>query len=132
MTAPYLTLTEAEWRRIQPLLPVPKRGPRRPHDRAVCAAFFFAMAARVSLESLPVGCFPSADMLRTTLARWRGDGTFDRLMESGVDVIERMRRQYQDHLWALTASRQRVTGEATETMPRWTHVRRLAAKRLSA
>ena len=124
MTAPYLTLTKAEWQRIRHTLPVPRRGPRRPHDRAVCAAFLFAVAARVSLESLPIGCFPRPDMLRTTLARWRRDGTFDRLMETGAKVIERMHKQFQHHLWELTADRQEVTGEATETMPRWTHIRR--------
>jgi hypothetical protein len=63
-------------------------------------------------------------MLRTTLARWRRDGTFDRLMETGAKVIERMHGQFQHHLWELTVDRQYVTGEATETMPRWTHIRR--------
>ena len=126
MTAPYLVLTDAEWKRIRPILPVPRRGPRRPHDRAVCAAILFAEAARVSLESLPIGSYPSADMLRTTLARWRRDRTFDRLMEAGEPVTERMRRQYENHLWELTlkGTGGPLTGEATETMPRWTHIRR--------
>jgi len=130
MTAPYLILTDAEWERIRLILPVPKRGPRRPHDRAVCAGFLFAKAARVSLESLPIGCYPSADMLRTTLARWRRDGTLDRLMEAGARVTERMRRQYQNHLLELTLNRSGgpVTGQATETMPRWTHIRRRQAR----
>ena len=101
---------------------VPKRGPRRPHDRAVCAAFLFAAAARVSLESLPIGHFPRPDMLRTTLVRWRRDGTLDRLMEAGTQATqatERMEREYQHHLYELWADRQ-LTGEATDTMPRWT------------
>jgi hypothetical protein len=64
-------------------------------------------------------------MLRTTLARWRRDGTFDRLMEAGAHVTERMRRQYKEHLWELTldGTGGPVTGEATEAMPRWTHIR---------
>jgi hypothetical protein len=52
MTA-YLELTDDEWEAIQPILPVPKRGPKRPHDRAVCAAFLFCRAAGVSIERKP-------------------------------------------------------------------------------
>jgi transposase len=132
MTAPYLVLTDAEWKLIQPILPVPKRGPRRPNDRTTCAAFLFAKAVNVSLESLPIGCYPSPDMLRTTAARWGRDGTFDRLLRIGATVTERMQRQFREHLIELSADpkRCRVTGEATETMPRWTHIqRRVAAVR---
>src|SRR5580765_5964459 len=57
---PYFTLTDDEWTLIQKILPVPKRGPKRPHDRAVCAAFLFCEAAGVSIESLPVGQFPDS------------------------------------------------------------------------
>ena len=63
---PYLALTDAEWQLIQPILPVPKRGPKRPHDRSVCAAFLFCRAAGVSIESLPLGQFPNSIFLRST------------------------------------------------------------------
>ena len=94
---PYLTLTDDEWTLIAPILPIPKRGPKRPHDRIVCAAFLFARAAGVSLESLPIG-FPDARFLRTTEARWRRDGTLARLFEIGAPVMARMDRQYHDHI----------------------------------
>ena len=122
-SSPYLKLTDAEWRLIQPILPVPKRGPKRPHDRAVCAAFLFARAAGVSLESLPLGQFPDWRFLRTTWARWDRDGTLPRLFEIGAPATARMERQYDDHILKLTLDRAEVTGKATATLPRWTHVR---------
>ena len=122
--SPYLELTDAEWKLIQPILPVPKRGPKRPHDRRVCAAFLFAKAAAVSLESLPTGGqFPDAMFLRSTEARWRRDGTLGKLFEIGVRPQARMAQQYGDHIIRLTLDRVGVSGLATETMPRWTHVR---------
>jgi transposase len=120
---PYLVLTDAEWRLVQPILPVPKRGPKRPHDRSVCAAFLFSQAANVSLESLPTGQFPPAMFLRSTEARWKRDGTLQRLFEVGAQAQARMAKQYDDHVKRLTLDRVEVTGLATETMPRWTHVR---------
>ena len=123
-SSPYLKLTDAEWSLIQPILPVPKRGPKRPHDRAVCAAFLFARAAGVSLESLPIGQFPDSGFLRTTWARWSHDGgTLQRLFEIGAPAAARMERQYDDQILKLTMERAEVTGKATATMPRWTHVR---------
>ena len=119
----YLKLTDAEWAAIQPILPVPKRGPKRPHDRSVCAAFLFARAAGVSLESLPVGRFPDSGFLRTTWGRWERDGTLPRLFEVGAAAEARMERAYRDHIRHLSIERAVVTGQATRTMPRWAHVR---------
>jgi transposase len=121
--APYLRLTDAEWKAIEPILPVPKRGPNRPHDRAVCAAFLFCRAAGVSMESLPLGQFPDPRFLRTTWARWQRDDTLQRLFKVGAPAQARMERQYDDHIRALTLDRVVVTGQATPTLPRWTHVR---------
>jgi transposase len=121
--ANYLRLTDAEWRLIQPTLPVPKRGPKRPQDRATCAAFLFAQAANVSLESLPIGHFPPAMFLRSTEARWRRDGTLQRLFEVGAPAMQRMAKQFRDRLIELSFDGEMVSGKATETMPRWTHVR---------
>jgi transposase len=121
--SPYLELTAAEWELIRPILPIPKRGPKRPHDRAVCAAFLFAKAAGVSLESLPLGQYPDSRFLRTTEARWRSDGTLRRLFQVGESARSRMERQYDDYILKLTLDRVVVTGKATPTLPRWTHVR---------
>ena len=120
---PYLALTDAEWQLIQPILPVPKRGPKRPHDRSVCAAFLFCRAAGVSIESLPLGQFPDAIFLRSTQQRWLRDGTLARLYEAGAKAITRMEKQYDAEILRLTMDRVVVTGEATESLPRWTHVR---------
>ena len=119
---PYLTLTDEEWE-IQKILPIPKRGPKRPHDRAVCAAFLFARAAGVSIESPPLNQFPDAIFLRSTQQRWLRDGTLRRLFEVGAKAEKRMEKQYDDEIRRLTWERAVVTGKATETMPRWTHVR---------
>jgi transposase len=120
--SPYLVLTDDEWELIRPILPVPKRGRKRPHDRAVCAAFLFAKAAGVSLESLPLG-LPDPRFLRSTEVRWRRDGTLRALFETGEPARQRMERQYDDHIRKLTLDRVVVTGKATATLPRWTHVR---------
>src|SRR5262249_55111892 len=122
MTA-YLMLTDAEWEMIRPILPIPKRGPKRPHDRAVCAAFLFARAANVSLESMPLERFPDPGFLRTTWARWSRDGTLAQLFKAGARAQARMARQFDDHITRLTLERVVVTGKATATLPRWTHVR---------
>jgi transposase len=121
----YLELTDAEWQLIQPILPVPKRGPKRPHGRAACAAFLFCKAAGVSIESLPLGQFPDSGFLRTTWKRWAKDkeGTLARLFEVGAKAQARMEAQFDDHIRRLTLDRVVVTGEATATLPRWTHVR---------
>jgi transposase len=120
---PYLELTDDEWEAIRPILPIAKRGPRRPRDRSTCAALLFARAADVSLESLPLGRFPDAVFLRSTTKRWRRDGVLPRLFEVGAKAEKRMEKQYDDEIIRLTLARAVVTGEATATMPRWTHVR---------
>jgi hypothetical protein len=93
----------------------------------MCAAFLFARAAGVSLESLPIG-FPDARFLRTTEARWRRDGTLARLFEIGAAVMARMDRQYHDHIVKLSArpwrpGRPNTIGHRSKTMPRWSWVR---------
>jgi len=103
MTA-YLKLTDDEWQLIQPILPIPRRGPKRPHDRSVCAAFCFCRAAGISIESLPLGQFPDLIYLRSTQQRWLRAGTLAEIRRLTMDQVV-------------------VTGKATTTLPRWTHVR---------
>lgn len=123
VTMDYLTLTDDEWLEIQKILPVPKRGPRRPHDRSVCAALLFCRAANVSVESLPLGQFPDSIFLRSTQQRWARAGVLRRLFEAGAKAQQRMEKQYDAEILRLTWERHVVTGQATATMPRWTHVR---------
>ena len=119
----YLRLTDDEWRAIQPILPVPKRGPKRPHDRAAVAAFLFCRAAGISVESLPIGQFPDAIFLRSTQQRWLRDGVLPKLFAAGAAAEKRMAAAYDAHIVKLTMDRVVVTGEATASLPRWTHVR---------
>ena len=88
-----------------------------------CAAFLFARAAGVSLESLPLGQFPDSRFFRTTQARWGRDGMLVRLFDASARAQARMERQYDDEVRRLTWERHVLTGQATATMPRWTHVR---------
>jgi transposase len=122
MTA-YLKLTDDEWQLIQPILPIPRRGPKRPHDRSVCAAFCFCRAAGISIESLPLGQFPDSIFLRSTQQRWLRAGTLARLFEVGAPALARMEKQYEAEIRRLTMDQVVVTGKATTTLPRWTHVR---------
>jgi hypothetical protein len=125
--APYLRLTDREWRAIEPHLPPHKSGPRRKNDRATVAAFLFAEAAGVSLDSLPDCGFPNPLSLRTTMQRWRASGELDAVLQAGQPARERMQRRYKQHIVDLSLRRRRADpktiGKRSATMPRWTHVR---------
>ena len=125
---PYLRLTDREWRAIEPHLPPQRSGPRRTNDRETVAAFLFAAAAKVSLDSLPDCGFPNPLSLRNTMARWRARGELEPVMRAGARAQERMGRQYRQHLVALLMRRRSADDPATigkrsESMPRWTHSR---------
>jgi transposase len=125
--APYLRLTDREWRAIEPHLPRQKSGPRRRHDRETVTAFLFAQAAGVSLDSLPDCGFPNPLSLRTTMQRWRASGELDAVLQAGQPARERMQRRYKQHIVDLSLRRRRADpktiGKRSATMPRWTHVR---------
>ena len=61
----------------------------------------------------------------TTWARWQRDGTLTRLFEVGEPARSRMERQFDDYIRKLTLDGAVVTGAATKSLPRWTHVRPL-------
>ena len=67
--------------------------------------------------------FRILDFLRTTWKRWAADGTLQKLFEVGARAEKRMEKQYDDEILRLTWEREPCTGQATATMPRWTHVR---------
>jgi len=124
---PYLRLTDREWRAIEPHLPPQRSGPRRKNDRETVAAFLFAAAANVSLDSLPDCGFPNPLSLRNTMQRWRERDELEPVMRAGEPAMQRMRGQYRDHISGLSMRRRRVDrgtiGKRSATMPRWTHFR---------
>jgi len=51
------------------------------------------------------------------------DGVLPRLFEFGARAQARMEREFDDHIRKLTMDGAVVTCKATESLPRWTHVR---------
>ena len=84
-------LTDAEWQLIAPILPRCKAMRGRHDDRSVIDAIFFTLAARRSIEGVPSGYGVGSRSLRTRVSRWRADGTWPRLLDTGRSAIERMR-----------------------------------------
>jgi transposase len=112
----YLRLTDGEWAVIRRVLPPQRPGPRRKNDRETVTALLFAQAAGVSLDSLPVG-FLNPHSLRNTMQRWRARGELEAVMRAGEPAMQRMRRQYQQHLADLSMRRQRVDPETIGKRP---------------
>jgi hypothetical protein len=80
----------------------------------------FCFAARLTSASKA--------FLRTTEARWRRDGTLERLFEVGAAAQARMARQYENHITELSMrpyrpDRPNKIGHKSKTMPRWSWVR---------
>lgn len=72
-------LTEAEWRRLAPLLPPPARRGRRPRDRRpVLNGILWILATGASWRDLPTR-YPPWPTCYAYFARWQRDGTWDRL-----------------------------------------------------
>jgi putative transposase len=73
-------LTEAEWARIQPLIPPPVPGgrPRALDMRRVVDAILYLQASGCGWRKLPRR-FPNPSSVRTYYDRWRKDGTWERL-----------------------------------------------------
>lgn len=124
---PYLRLNDDEWAAIKRVLPPQRSGPRRKNDRETVAAFLFAAAANVSLDSLPDCGFPNPLSLRNTWQRWRSRGELEPVMVAGEPAMQRMRRQYRQHVTGLSMRRRRADpatiGKRSASMPRWTHFR---------
>lgn len=72
-------LTEAEWRRIAPVLPPPARRGRRPGDRRpVLNGILWILATGASWRDLPAR-YPPWPTCYAYFRRWERDGTSDRL-----------------------------------------------------
>jgi transposase len=72
-------LTEAEWRRIAPVLPPPARRGRRPGDRRpLLNGILWILATGASWRDLPAR-YPPWPTCYAYFRRWERDGTWDRL-----------------------------------------------------
>ena len=77
------TLTDKEWKLIEPLLPAPtpKGRPRTTDLRSVFDAIQFILGTGCQWRALP-NCFPPFTTVQYYFYRWRDTGVFDRMMES--------------------------------------------------
>ena len=69
-----LDLTDAQWRKIEPLLPTRKAGRRRMDDRTTVAAILLSLRTGCPWRELPPSC-GNANSLMSRYARWKNDGT---------------------------------------------------------
>jgi putative transposase len=76
-------LTDEQWARLAPLLPEKKtRGePRRHHRRLVVEAILSVLDNGVTWRNLPKG-FPPTSTVDDDFARWRDDGTRQRVHDA--------------------------------------------------
>ena len=73
-------LTEAEWRRIEPLIPPAKPGgrPRKANMREILNAIFYVLRSGCTWRMIPHD-LPPWFWAYWYLRRWRQDGTWERL-----------------------------------------------------
>jgi transposase len=72
-------LTEAEWRRIAPLLPAPAARGRRPQDRRpILNGILWMLATGASWRDLPPR-YPPWQTCHYYFRRWQREGVWDRL-----------------------------------------------------
>jgi len=76
-------LTDAEWRRLLPLLPLPSRTgrPRQVELREVVNALLYQLMTGCQWRALPP-CFPKSSTVRYYFYRWRDEGLYEALVAS--------------------------------------------------
>jgi transposase len=75
-------LTEAEWRRLAPLLPPPARRGRRPRDRRpVVNGILWILATGAQWRDLPPR-YPPWQTCYAYFRRWERDGTWDHIHQA--------------------------------------------------
>src|ERR671933_600864 len=72
-------VTDAEWARLQPLLPARKPGTPRKDDRLVINAILWKLTTGAPWRDLPARYGPWQTCY-DRFVRWRRDGTWDRLL----------------------------------------------------
>ena len=71
-------LTDAQWQKIQPLLPVSKAGRRRCDDRTTVAGILLSLRTGCPWRELPA-IYGNANTLMSRYSRWKNDGTIDKI-----------------------------------------------------
>jgi transposase len=73
-------LTDAEWQRLQSLIPPPGKGgrPRTLDVREVVNAILYLVDTNCGWRGIPAA-FPNRASVRHYYDRWRQDGTWDRV-----------------------------------------------------
>ncbi len=84
-------LSDAEWTRLEPLLPAhPRQGHRWNDHRLVINGVFFRTRAGCSWRDLP-GCYGNWKTVYNRHRRWSGDGTWEKILahlRAGGDEAE--------------------------------------------
>src|SRR5208283_1851824 len=103
-------LTDAEWQRIEPLIPPASQGgrPRTVYVREIINAICYLQQTRCSWRAIPGG-FPRPSSVRHYYDRWRFDGTWERIQRVLRDETGSERR-------ALGSSAPRVRQECLTYM----------------
>jgi putative transposase len=89
-------LTDVQWERLQPLLPVRQPGPGRPQKlelRAVVNAILYILRTGCQWDELPSE-YPNHNSVYYHYAKWRDDGTW-RAVNEALRQQERSRQQRQ-------------------------------------
>jgi putative transposase len=76
-------LTDEQWEKVAPLIPVPGSGGRRREldMREIVNAILYLLQTDCGWRGLPA-CFPNRSSVRTYYDRWRRDGTWEQIRES--------------------------------------------------
>lgn len=77
-------LTDAQWARLRPLLPVKTGGPGRPQEldlRCVLDAIFYILRTGCQWDELPTD-YPNHNSVYYHYAKWRKDGTWRQVNEA--------------------------------------------------
>ena len=91
-----LGLSDIEWRKVQPLLPVRKAGRRRVDDRMTVAGIVLSLRTGCPWRELPAS-YGNPNTLMSRYNRWKQDGTLDRITAAlkftPMTAYERHQRQ---------------------------------------
>lgn len=89
-------MTDAQWARLQPLLPPRKAGARRKDDRLVIDALVWKLATGAPWRDLPERYGPWGSVY-TRFRRWTAAGVWDRILA----VVQRQADAAGELDWAL-------------------------------